>query len=183
MSRNRSKIFDEIFLLLFFLFHSILSISSSRESFRIFLLKDFSKTSSIFLDRSSSIALKSPLNCTRIRVTALSLFISSISPRSHTRNAIGILHASITTSIHSTMMFKNSCYVFHTVSFDPRRNGAPRKFFEANFQTAHHSELVSYYTLLHGQKRVVPSSRFLANSSRRLFESIFECATRYLLLK
>lgn len=53
----------------------------------------------------------------------------------------------------STIMLKNSCYVFHTVSFDPRRNGAPRNSSKRTFKL-HNTTLNSFLILLYGQKRV-----------------------------
>lgn len=66
----------------------------------------------------------------------------------------------------STMMFKNSCYVFHTVSFDPRRNGAPRNSSKRTFKL--HTPLWTRFLYSYMARNVSsspPSSCFLANSS------------------
>lgn len=67
----------------------------------------------------------------------------------------------------STMMFKNSCYVFHTVSFDPRRNGAPRNSSKRTFKL--HTPLWTRFLYSYMGRNVSvspsPSSCFLANSS------------------
>lgn len=162
MSRNRSKIFDEIFL--FFLFPHLPFSSHPREWTFVYILFFFS-----FGPKTFPIPpFQQWISPRLVKIFYLILIISGrggrvrefwriFYPRSRLDCAPRMCNRNSSRLDNnfdpSTIMLKNSCYVFHTVSFDPRRNGAPRNSSKRTFKL-HNTTLNSFLILLYGQKRV-----------------------------